>query len=200
MFRDFLKLLVDSGKKFLVLGNQNDIACKEVTQMLIDKKFWFGHKRGKMIFDTLSGPKAFGNIRWFTNLEVSGIDFLNLTCKYSPEAYKKYDNYDAINVDRVDEIPADYSGVMGVPISFLDKWNPEQFEILGVTGRDRFRTKIYPPHIQHSGSHDKELVSKLNTVGAFVIPDKLTDKVCYELDGKFYSGVYRRLLIRILKH
>lgn len=168
--------------------------------MLIDKKFWFGHKRGKMIFDTLSGPKAFGNIRWFTNLEVSGIDFLNLTCKYSPEAYKKYDNYDAINVDRVDEIPADYSGVMGVPISFLDKWNPEQFEILGVTGRDRFRTKIYPPHIQHSGSHDKELVSKLNTVGAFVIPDKLTDKVCYELDGKFYSGVYRRLLIRILKH
>lgn len=138
LFREYLKLLINSGKQFLILGNQNEVICKDIIQMLIEKKFWFGHKKGKLIFNSLSGTKDFGNIRWFTNLIVTDTKFLELTCKYTSNHYSNYDNYDAINVDKVEEMPYDYSGVMGVPISFLDKWNPKQFEILGVTRKKSF--------------------------------------------------------------
>lgn len=151
LFREYLKLLVDSDKKFLVLGNQNAPIYNIINKMLVEKKFWFGYHRGKLVFDSSEGKKTFGNIRWFTNLEVSHTKFLELTCKYSPEAYKKYDNYDAINVDRVKDIPCDYFGPMGVPITFLDKYNPEQFEILGKTGGDLLKTKVYQPQTQHGG-------------------------------------------------
>lgn len=74
-----------------------------------------------------------GNICWFTNLDhQKRHETLDLICRYSPDTYPKYDNYDAINVDRVENIPCDYAGAMGVPITFLDKYNPEQFEIIGI--------------------------------------------------------------------
>ena len=92
-----------------------------------------------------------GSVVWFTNLDISKRhEDLLLYKKYTPDEYPKYDNYDAINVDRVAEIPEDYEGVMGVPITFLDKYNPEQFEILGITKSwdASCRIKMYPKQIQ----------------------------------------------------
>ena len=101
----------------------------------------------------------FGNIRWFTNLDhIHRHDKLILIRKYTPEEYPKYDNYDAINVDKTLDIPADYDGVMGVPISFLDKYNPDQFEIIWTTDRggDGHLEDIKKPHTRYDAPVVKE--------------------------------------------
>lgn len=148
LFREYIAQLVEYGKKFLVIGNMNAVTYKEVFKLFMESKIWLGlgFKTGASYFtspylDTFSdsavdkerGLVKFGNIRWFTNLDYKARhEDLILYRTYNPEDYPKYDNYDAINVDKTKDIPCDYSGPMGVPISFLDKWNPEQFEILGL--------------------------------------------------------------------
>lgn len=147
LFREYLAQLMQYGKKFLIIGNQNAITYKEIFPLLKDNKIWLGYKAGDMAFrvpeyfqprqtrywEDAEGQKwrSMGNICWFTNLDHNKRhEYLDLVCKYSPEAYPKYDNYDAIEVSKTAEIPCDYAGVMGVPITFLDKYNPEQFEII----------------------------------------------------------------------
>jgi hypothetical protein len=153
MFRDYVAQLMEYNKKFLIIGNQNAITYKEIFPLILANRMWLGHSihsgdREFQVPDSYPLDAAGvrideeGNrfirikgVRWFTNLDHSRRhEWLQLLTKEQNErmgvVYHKYDNYDAINVDKVAEIPSDYDGVMGVPITFLDKWNPEQFEIV----------------------------------------------------------------------
>ncbi|MCB4234445.1 adenine-specific methyltransferase EcoRI family protein [Kaistella anthropi] len=149
LFREYVAQLVEYDKKFLIVGTQNSITTKEIFSLLKENKIWLGHKAGDMSFivpdeyemrDTRSWRdekgnnwRSLGNTCWFTNLDHSKRhEELDLFKHYTPQEYPKYDNYDAINVNRVAEIPQDYKGVMGVPITFLDKYNPKQFELIGI--------------------------------------------------------------------
>ena len=142
LFRKYVAQLMAYDKKFIIIGSQNAIKYKEFFPLLKDNKVWLGHTSPKEFLQPDDSIKKFGNISWFTNLDIIKCrEKLILWQRYyddngdkSADAdtrYPKYVNYDAINVDRVADIPCDYNGVMGVPITFLDKFNPEQFEILG---------------------------------------------------------------------
>ena len=134
LLREFVSLLMKYEKKFLIIGTKNAITYKEFFPLLKDGKIWLGWNYGKgtMSFDTPSnGVKEVASY-WYTNLtHKKRNEELILFRKYNPKDYPKYDNYDAIEVSKVVDIPCDYAGVMGVPITFLDKYNPSQFEILG---------------------------------------------------------------------
>lgn len=148
LFREYVAQLAKYDKKFLILGDQNAITYKEIFKLIKQNKLWLGYDNGgtkwfqvPMDYDIptesrkkiVNGVKYFsmGRILWFTNLDTTKRhEELNLYKKYTPKEYPKYDNYNAIEVSRVSEIPADYDGVMGVPITFLDKYNPGQFEIV----------------------------------------------------------------------
>ena len=152
LFREYLAQLVEYQKLFLIIGNINSITYKEVFPLIRSNQIWLGASihSGDREFRV---PKNYplnaagfridekGNhfirvkgIRWFTNLDYSQRhEELTLYKRYTPEEYPKYDNYNAINVDKTTDIPYDYDGVMGVPITFLDKYNPDQFEVMGAT-------------------------------------------------------------------
>lgn len=149
LFREYVAQLIEYDKKFIIIGNQNAITYKEIFTLLRDNKVWLGYKFGDMAFTVPdsyepretrfwideNGQKwrSMGNICWYTNIDIQKRhEDLILYRNYSENDYQKYDNYDAINVDKVSEIPIDYAGVMGVPITFMDKYNPEQFQIVGL--------------------------------------------------------------------
>ena len=220
LFREYVAQLVEHRKKFLIVGNKNAITYKEIFPLIKDNSLWVGYTpmSKDMLFDLpedyaqeLAATKKAGSSYrivngavkgrsqsiWFTNLDhKKRHEELILYKRYSPEEYPHYDNYDAINVDKVANIPEDYDGVMGVPITFLDKHNPEQFEILGVT-QSWFgaATKIYPPQTQVSASGQRSKVTKLNDGAALQIEGPLT-KTYYVVDGNFYRKAYARILLR----
>ena len=137
LFRDFVAQLMEYGKKFLIIGNKNAIACKEIFPLIKDNRLWLGITSSEDFIQPKGDKKKNmkGLTRWFTNIEHSKRNLpLDLYKKYNPKDYPKYDNYDAINVDKTKDIPMDYDGVMGVPITFLDKYCPTQFEIMGIHG------------------------------------------------------------------
>lgn len=145
LFREYIATLVQYDKKFLVIGNQNAITYKEIFPLIKENKLWLGFSDNKTMEFVMPDSYEKYNyidkkgrkigkvpaISWFTNLEHSKRnDEIILYKKYTSEEFPKYDNYDAIEVSRVCEIPKDYNGVMGVPITFLGKYNPSQFEIV----------------------------------------------------------------------
>ena len=147
LFREYVSQLMDYGKRFLIIGPQNAITYKEIFPLIKDNKIWLGYgfNAGNAYFKVPDNKQTyaagvydeekklvkFRNCHWYTNLEIpKRHDELDLFCRYSPEDYPKYDNSDAIEVSTTANIPYDYDGVMGVPITFLDKYNPEQFEIV----------------------------------------------------------------------
>ena len=133
LFRQYVKQLMDYNKKFIIIGNQNAITYKEIFPYIKNNQLWLGMNFVKSFEKPNGDIQKFGNISWFTNIENKRRnEEIDLYKKYSFEDYPKYDNYDAIEVSRVDEIPMDYDGVMGVPITFLYKYNPTQFEIIGL--------------------------------------------------------------------
>lgn len=147
LFREYVAQLIEFDKKFIILGNNNAITYKEIFQLIKNSKMWLGYSANKTMTFRLSNHykrwnyidengNKYGNvpaITWYTNLDIKKRhEELILVKKYSPLDYPKYDNYDAIEVSKVKDIPKDYDGVMGVPITFLDKFNPEQFEIIGL--------------------------------------------------------------------
>lgn len=152
-FREFINLLVNHNKKFLIIGNINAITCKDVYPLIVERKVWFGlsNFNGGMYFNVpneyefnegydfdkeIDGKKCMrlSSVCWYTNLENDDKKgFIPLTKTYSDSEYVKYDNYDAIEVSRFPNIPKDYEGVMGVPITILGKFNPSQFELIGIT-------------------------------------------------------------------
>ena len=132
LFREYIAQLMEYGKKFIIIGSKNAITYKDFFPLLKDNKVWLGYN-SPAEFNTPEGvtKKINGLSRWFTNLDIKKRhEKIVLWKTYTPEEYPKYDNYDVINVNKVAEIPDDYDGVMGVPITFMDKYNPEQFEII----------------------------------------------------------------------
>lgn len=148
LFREYVAQLIEYEKKFLIIGTQNAITYKEIFKLIKENKIWLGNGfRGgnayfeipetasrdyaKGVYDEETKLVKFRNCCWFTNLDhKKRHEELILYKNYTPEEYPKYDNYDAIEVKKTAEIPMNYNGVMGVPITFLDKYNPEQFEIV----------------------------------------------------------------------
>lgn len=132
LFREYVKQLMDYDKKFIIIGNQNAITYKEIFPYIKDNKLWLGYNFVKSFIQPNGEVKKFGNILWYTNIPHDKRNWpMDFYRTYKPELYPKYDNYDAIEVSKVADIPMDYKGVMGVPITFLDKYNPEQFQIVG---------------------------------------------------------------------
>lgn len=146
LFREYVAQLIKYDKKFLIIGHQNAIKYKEIFPLIQSNQLWLGYgfKGGAGHFishyqdtatagDHREGMIRVSGVTWFTNLEIKKRhEELILYRTYSPEDYPKFENYDAININRTEDIPCDYDGDMGVPITFMDKYNPEQFEILGV--------------------------------------------------------------------
>ncbi len=131
LFREYVEQLMNYDKKFLIVGPMNAITYKEIFPLLKNNKMWLGYTTVKEFIQPDGTIKNFGNINWYTNLDIKKRhDELILFKKYNSKDYPKYDNYDAIEVSKVSEIPEDYYGAMGVPITFLDKYNPKQFEII----------------------------------------------------------------------
>lgn len=210
LFRPYVAMLIEHKKKFIIIGNLNAVTYKEIFPLLKENEMWMGVTQfhggaayfigDPSIYDEnkMSNSKhAFikdgllywrvNGVRWFTNLDIKKRHeplILYKRYKGHEDEYPHYDNYDAINVDKVSNIPEDYDGVMGVPISFLDKYCPEQFEILGITDRQNtsgLRTKKYT--LADS--------SKYNDLNA--------RSVLRLADGS-YKQVYARLLIKKAKH
>ena len=172
LFREYVAQLVEYDKHFLIIGNVNAITYKEVFQLIRGNRLWLGPS-------IRSGDREFGvpddyplnaagfriddkgkkyirvkGVRWFTNLDYKErYEDLILYKTYSPEEYSSFDNYDAINVDKTKDIPADYDGVMGVPITFLDKYNPKQFEIVGLIAGNIRNLAGIPSKIDKDGPY-----------------------------------------------
>lgn len=157
LFREYVATLMDYGKGFVVLGNKNAVTYKEIFPLLRDDKVWLGFTSPSDFTVPGEGTtkKVNGLCRWYTNLDITKRhEDLLLYRRYKghEDEYPKYDNYDAIEVSKVADIPEDYYGVMGVPITFMDKYNPDQFDIVafrkGDDGRDlvftRERERIQP--------------------------------------------------------
>lgn len=208
LFREYIKQLFDYDKKFIIIGSMNAITYKEIFPLIKDDKLWLGNgfhagnayfttpnarsDFASGVYDEKTGLVKFRNCHWFTNLDHGRrhqpLSMMTMAdnLKYSKHkeikgkaTYDTYDNYDAIEVPFTDAIPSDYDGVMGVPISFLDKYSPEQFEILGITDRENIhgmRTKVYT-------RDDSPRYGDLNRRGAIKVGDE-------------YVPTYARLLIR----
>jgi len=148
LFREYMSQLVQYDKKFLVIGHQNAITYKEIFPLIMDNQIWLGYgfkgNAGHFISryedtatasDRREGMIRVSGVQWFTNLDVGKRhEELILYKKYTPAEYPKYDDFDAIEVGKTSEIPLDYDGLMGVPITFLNKYNPDQFQIVGNLG------------------------------------------------------------------
>jgi hypothetical protein len=197
LFREFITQLYEHDKKFIVVGSKNAITYKEIFKLIKENKLWLGNgfsagnayfkippenarNFANGVYDKDTGLVKFRNVGWFTNLDIAKRhEELILFKKYTPDDFPAYDNYDAIEVSNTKDIPVDYFGAMGVPITFLDKYNPDQFEILGITDRDNnsgLKTKEYGPD-------DAKNHTDLNRRGAIRI-------------GNEYKSTYARLLIR----
>lgn len=212
LYRQFIPQLIENDKKFIVIGPQIAITTQEIFPLIMSGKIWWGVNSGSMKFQVPSDKEkdglevdehgnkfqSFGNICWYTNLDLPRrYEELILYKSYTPEEYPKYDNYDAIEVGEISDIPVDYFGVMGVPISFLGKHNPDQFEILGIA-KSWFgaASKIYPKQIQVSKNGSRKEVTKLNDQPAIKVSSPPAGKTYYIVDGEMYVAKFARLLIR----
>ena len=168
LFREYVAQLIKYDKKFIIIGHQNAITYKEVFPLILQNKVWLGYGfRGNAGFfinhvyeDYASasshkeGMIRVSGVTWYTNLDIQKRhEELTLYKRYNPKEYPPYDNYDAINIDKTADIPCDYDGVMGVPITYLDKHNPDQFEILDAND---FIIKDQAPKKPHGLIKDKD--------------------------------------------
>ena len=232
LIREFISQLVGYNKKFLILSNSNAIGYKEIFPLFKENKIWLGaatqtkspRKKARIHSVWFRVPDSYElknspcckidengkkyilmiSACWFTNLKANyKVKNLDLSKKhYTPEKYPKYDNYDAINVDKVADIPCDYPGVMGVPLTFMDKYCPEQFEIVGISsGRKEFSREAWPTvtytnPIQHNTDGSVESGSKVNTGPEIITHD--VSKIYYTADNtpNKLKRIYTRILIK----
>lgn len=183
LFREYVAQLIEYDKKFVIVGSLNAITYREIFKLIQDNKLWLGYgfqagnayfavpnpgDYAKGVYDETTGLVKFRNVAWFTNLDTSKRhEDLTLYRTYKPDDYLKFENFDAINVNKLSEIPVDYAGAMGVPITFLDKYNPDQFEIIGIgiassgleagVGPFRPEHKEYRRKVQGRGAVDGDL-------------------------------------------
>ena len=227
LFREFLAWIVEADKQFIIIGNINCVTYKEVFPLLKDNKVWMGctihsgdrefgvpdeyplEAAGCRIDENGKKYIRVKGVRWYTNIDHgSRHDPLSLmsmadNIKYSKHKeiqgknYQHYDNYDAIEIPYSDAIPCDYEGMIGVPITFFDKYCPEQFEIVGITKTwFGMANKVYPKQIQVSKTGKKTIVTKLNDGPVIELDGPLEDEVYYIVEGKYYTQAYARILIR----
>ena len=228
LFREFLAWIVEADKKFVIIGNMNALTYREVFPLIKDNKIWLGNgfHNGNAYFrpvgereyasgvkDDSTGLVKFRNCCWFTNLDHGrrhqplSLMTMEENIMYSKhkdirgKGYVHYDNYDAIEVPYTDAIPSDYDGAMGVPITFLDKYCPDQFEILGIT-KTWFggANKVYPEQIQVSSSGKESRVTKLNDGAVLWHNEMPENETYYIVEGRYYTQVYARVIIRYLKN
>lgn len=222
LFREYVKQLFDYNKKFVIIGNKNAVTYKEIFPLIKDNKMWSGKTgwSGGLWFVTMDDndvDRVIDGVNmknvpsvWFSNLDhgrrhqplplmtrEDNLKFSKHKEIKGKEAYDKYDNYDAIEVPFTDAIPSDYDGVMGVPISFLDKYNPDQFEIIGLT-KTWFGTaiKTYSPQIQVNSNGKRSEVTKLNDGATLRLEAPPTGQTYYVVDDGYYIQLYARVLIR----
>ncbi len=226
LFREFLAWIMEADKKFLVIGNMNTINTKDVFPLVVSGKLWTGNgfTNGNAYFQVADGTKTsyadgvydsttnlvkFRNCCWYTNLEHGRrhqpLQLMSMSdnIRYSRHreirdvGYRHYDNYDAIEVPYSDAIPSDYDGVMGVPVTFLDKFCPEQFEIVGIT-KTWFgaATKVYPEQVQIDANGVRKSVTKLNDGAVLKIDEPPKGSTWYEVGGERFIQTYPRILIR----
>jgi hypothetical protein len=214
LFREYVAQLIEHDKKFVIVGNQNAISYKDIFNLILEKKLWLGNKNGDMVFkvpdyyearDTRywvddDGQKwrSMGNACWFTNLDIAKRhEDLILYKPYTPAEYPRYDNFDAIEVSRTLDIPVDYFGAMGVPITFLDKHNPDQFEIVGAAKPwSGLATKTYPTQVQVSAAGKKSNVAKLNDGPVLKVDSPPRGSTYYMVDKDYYVQLYARVIIK----
>lgn len=186
LFREYVAQLVQYDKKFLIVGHQNAITYKDIFKLIKDNKIWLGYgfKGGAAHFinkqyedyatagDHREGMIRVSGVHWFTNLEINKRhEDLILYKNYTTQAYPTYENYDAINVNVTKDIPVNYKSVMGVPITFLDKYNPEQFQILGMSASAGYSKDIVG--IPFLGIKDaRPLINGKNTYARIFIKNK----------------------------
>ena len=216
LFREYVALLMKYEKKFIIIGNVNANTTKEIFPLIMQNKVWMGQsiKSGDRKFwvpdnyelnaagcgideDGRKYIRVKG-VRWFTNLDFKERhEDLILYKKYDPSYYPRFDNFDAINVDKTEEIPMDYNGIIGVPVTFLDKYNPDQFEILGIT-KSWFgmNSKKYPEQIQVDKNGKESRVTKLNDAASLEVVKPPVDRTYYKVNDKYYIASYPRILIR----
>lgn len=232
LFREYIATLVSSGKKFLVLGNQNAATTKDIFPLFKENKMWYGasiHSGGidfrmpddydeysKNVFIKEDGHHYINlaGIRWFTNMDVKyrhdGLWHLNgkfdntQAHKYyegNETLYPMYDNYDAIEVNKTKNVPIDFDGIMGVPVTFLDKFNPDEFELLGCTQRGCHDlvpdTKKYDDYweVKQDGTRTKSTGAKTNENGNLAMNDG-KHNYFINAEGHIVQSTYSRLFIR----
>lgn len=208
LFREYVAQLVKYEKKFLIIGNQNALTYKECFKLVKENNMWLGvsihsgdrefmipptyEVRSKSLRVDEKGNRYIRvvGVRWFTNLDYpQRHEDLDLYKQYTPEEYPTYENYDAINVNKTCEIPIDFEGIMGVPITFMDKYNPDQFEILGMCENEdlyALKTKVYTTaecKQAYFAKFGKNGTYDLNASGV-ILKDGIQEKV------------YQRILIR----
>ena len=207
LFREYVAQLIEYDKKFLIIGNVNAVKYKELFPLIMNNKIWLGasihsgdrkfwvpndyelNAAGCGIDETGRKYIRVKGVRWFTNLDYKERhENLILYKHYSPEEYPKFENFDAININRTEDIPCDYNGVMGVPITFMDKYNPEQFEILGVGIAGLGLAAGVKPYKPEHKKYRKE-VQKRGAV----------DGDLYMMNGDEVIVPYSRILIRSKK-
>ncbi len=219
LFREYIGQLIEFDKKFLIIGNQNNVTCKDIFLLIMSNKIWLGYKTGDMAFkvphdyeqrktrywEDKDGQKwrSLGNICWFTNLDHNKRhEDLDLVCRYEESEYPVFDNFDAIEVSKITDIPCDYNDIMGVPITFLDKYNPEQFEILGLSQigcHDMCPdTKRYNDYKEITRTTDEKTGSSGGKTNEnAVLKGKGTKKTYYlGPNGEIVHSVYKRIFIR----
>ena len=193
--RTDVQCLREHNKQFVIIGDLNWITYKEIFPMLKDNEIWLGYSSVKEFTQPDGTIKKFGNKLWYTNLDIQKRhEKLILWQRYydgngnplpdAEERYSHYDNYDAINVDKVADIPVDYRGVMGVPITFLDKYNPEQFEIVELSR-----------YLNHEGMSKEFVETYYKQGGKGQIKEGHPDLCYYDSKGKAVVP-YMRVLIR----
>lgn len=186
LFREYVAQLIEYDKKFVIVGHQNAITYKDIFKLIKENKLWLGYgfKGGAGHFintqyedyatagDHKEGMIRVSGVHWFTNLDIDKRhEDLILHKKYTTEEYPTYDNYDAINVNKTKDIPLDYDRVMGVPITFLDKYNPDQLEILGLSASAGYNEEIVG--IPFLGIKDaRPLIDGKNTYARIFIKNK----------------------------
>lgn len=219
LFREYVSLLMEYNKKFIIIGNQNAVAYKEFFPIFAENKVWLGYNSGHFWFkvpDSYEEKKTdfkiddegqkwrrMGNICWFTNVDIEKRhEDMVLFRHYSPELYPTYDNYDAINVDMTAEIPDDYYGVMGVPITFMDKYSPEQFEILGLSQKWGFglqSNKKYDDYKEMKQDGTPTGSSGKKTNGNPMLVGKPAKGSYYTNGEACVRSLYSRIFIRRIK-
>lgn len=218
LFREYVEQLIKYDKKFIILGNLNATTYKDIFKLIKENKIWLGPSissgdrefqvpedyemkaSGQRIDDAGNKFIRVKGVRWYTNLDHSKRhDKLDLFKEYSPEEYPKYDNYDAINVNKTKEIPCDYAGVMGVPITFLDKFNPEQFEILGLSqkvGLGLESTKFYNDYFEFKKDGTKTGSSGQKTNGNPVMKGMPPKNNYFSNGTDIVHSLYARIFIK----